>query len=78
MAGGMLKSTLQWQTPNVGGYFDYMAQQWYDQYRGGYFWSSEIISSGTSVGVSLLYRNGAVDMYEEFQPSALSVRCIKN
>jgi uncharacterized protein (TIGR02145 family) len=90
LAGGKLKSTLQWQRPNVGadngsgfsaypgGYFDFMAQQWHDQYREGYFWTSEIISKGTAVAVYLSYRTGTVDMYEEFQPSALSVRCIKN
>ncbi|MFZ4523381.1 MAG: FISUMP domain-containing protein [Bacteroidales bacterium] len=89
-AGGKLKSTLQWQTPNVGatnasgfsaypgGYFDSMPQQWHDQYRQSYFWTSEIISKGTAVAVNLTYRDSGVDTYEEFQPSALSVRCIKN
>jgi len=89
-AGGKLKSTLNWQNPNVGatnfsgfsafpgGYYDFMAKQWHDLYREGYYWSSEIISKGTAVAVYLEYRTSAVTMYEEYQPSALSVRCIKN
>jgi uncharacterized protein (TIGR02145 family) len=88
-AGGKLKSTLQWQMPNVGasnssgfsaypgGYFDFTAQNWHDLYRQGYYWTSEIISKETAVAVNLSYRTGTVDMYEENQPSALSVRCIK-
>ncbi|MCX6265837.1 MAG: hypothetical protein NTW16_00565 [Bacteroidetes bacterium] len=90
LAGGNLKSTLQWQNPNVGatnssgfsaypgGYFDSMAQHWIDLYRGGYYWTSEYISTGTAVAVYLTFRTGKVDTYEEYQPSALSVRCIKN
>ena len=90
LAGGKLKSTLQWQNPNVGatnssgfsaypgGYFDSMAQKWDDLYRGGYYWTSEIIDKGTAVAVFLTFRTGTVDTYQEFQPSALSVRCIKN
>jgi uncharacterized protein (TIGR02145 family) len=89
-AGGKLKSTLSWQNPNVGatnfsgfsalpgGYYDFMAKQWHDLYREGYYWSSEIITKGTAVGVYLEYRTSGVTMYEEYQPSALSVRCIKN
>jgi uncharacterized protein (TIGR02145 family) len=90
LAGGKLKSTLQWQTPNVGatnasgfsaypgGYFDSMAQQWHDLYREGYYWTSEIISKGTAVAAYFEFRTSGVQTYEEFQPSALSVRCIKN
>ena len=89
-AGGKLKSTLNWQMPNVGasnssgfsampgGYYDFMAKQWHDQYREGYYWTSEIISKGTAVAVYMEYRTSGVEMYEEYQPSALSVRCIKN
>jgi uncharacterized protein (TIGR02145 family) len=89
-AGGKLKSTLQWQTPNVGatnnsgfsaypgGYYDFMAKQWHDLYREGYYWSSEIITKGTAVAIYLEYRTSGIEMYEEYQPSALSVRCIKN
>jgi uncharacterized protein (TIGR02145 family) len=89
-AGGKLKSTLNWQNPNVGatnssgfsampgGYYDFMAKQWHDLYREGYYWSSEIITKGTAVAVYLEYRTSGIEMYEEYQPSALSVRCIKN
>jgi uncharacterized protein (TIGR02145 family) len=89
-AGGKLKSTLQWQRPNVGannssgfsaypaGAFDYLSNRWYDLYLQGYYWSSEMISETMAVGVNLTYRTGSVNMYEEFQTSALSVRCIKN
>ena len=90
LAGGKLKSTLQWQRPNVGatnssgfsaypgGCFDSMAQQWHDLYREGYYWTSEIISKGTAVAAYFEFRTSGVQTYEEFQPSALSVRCIKN
>jgi len=92
MAGGKMKFTGSngWQNPNVGatnssgftalpgGYFDFMAQQWHDQYRYGYFWSSQTITQGTSVAMSLSYRTSDIDLYEEYIPSALSVRCIKN
>ena len=89
-AGGKLKSTLNWQNPNVGatnstgfsampgGYYDFMAKQWHDLTREGYYWSSEIITKGTAVAVYLEYRTSGIEMYEEYQPSALSVRCIKN
>jgi uncharacterized protein (TIGR02145 family) len=89
-AGGKLKSTLSWQMPNVGasnasgfsalpgGYYDFMAKQWHDLYREGYYWTSEIISKGTAVAVYMEYRTSSVEMYEEYQPSALAVRCIKN
>jgi uncharacterized protein (TIGR02145 family) len=92
MAGGKMKFTGSngWQNPNVGatnssgftalpgGYFDFMAQQWHDQYRYGYFWSSQTITQGASVAMSLSYRTSDIDLYEEYIPSALSVRCIKN
>jgi uncharacterized protein (TIGR02145 family) len=89
-AGGKLKSTLQWRNPNVGatnssgfsaypaGYFDSMAQKWNDLYVAGYFWTSEIIDKGTAVAVDLTFRTNKADSYQEYQPSALSVRCIKN
>jgi len=91
-AGGKMKYTGSngWQTPNVGGtdisgftalpggYFDYMAQQWHDQNRDGYFWSSQTITKGTSVAMTLTYRDSDIDLYEEYTPSALSVRCIRN
>ena len=89
-AGGKLKSTLQWKRPNVGadnssgfsaypgGYYDNMAHRWNDLYLQGYYWTSESISTTTAVAVNLTFRTGSINMYEEFQPSALSVRCIKN
>jgi len=92
MAGGKMKYTGSngWQLPNVGatdlsgfaalpgGYFDFMAQQWHDQNRNGYFWSSETITKGTSVAMTLSYRTSDIDLYEEYNPSALSVRCVRN
>jgi uncharacterized protein (TIGR02145 family) len=89
-AGGRLKSTLQWKRPNVGadnasgfsaypsGYYDSMAHRWNDLYMQGYYWTSEMITTTTAVGVNLTFRTGGINMYEEFQPSALAVRCIKN
>lgn len=92
MAGGKMKYTGSngWQLPNVaatnisgftalpGGYFDTMARQWHDAGRNGYFWSSETISATTSVAMTLSFRKGDLDLYEEYNPSALSVRCIRN
>lgn len=92
LAGGALKfsGSAGWQIPNVGatgktgfaalpgGYFDTMAQQWHDAWRDGYFWSSETITKTTSVAVTLSYRKADIDLYEEFNSSALSVRCIKD
>ncbi len=92
MAGGKMKYTGSngWATPNVGatnssgfmalpgGYLDQMAQQWHDQNAGGYFWSSETISETTAVGVTLSYKTSHIDLYEEYMPSALSVRCIRD
>jgi len=91
-AGGTLKSsgTRDWQVPNVGatnasgftaypgGIFDYMSQQWQDQYVGGYYWSSEMITKETNVALFLTSRSGSVELDEEYRPSALSVRCIRN
>jgi len=91
-AGGKMKSTAgpNWQDPNVGatnssgftaypgGSFDYMSQQWHDQYAGGYYWSSEIITKGTSVALFLTSRASDVELDEDYRPSALSVRCIRN
>jgi uncharacterized protein (TIGR02145 family) len=89
-AGGKLKSTLQWNRPNVGatnssgfsaypgGAFDYFSNKWYDLNLQGYYWTSEMISETTTVGVNLTFRTGGINMYEEFQATALSVRCIKN
>jgi uncharacterized protein (TIGR02145 family) len=89
-AGGRLKSTLQWERPNVGadnssgfsaypgGSLDYLSNKWYDLYRQGYYWTSEMISTTTAVGVNLTFRTGGINMYEEFQANALSVRCVKN
>ncbi len=89
-AGGKLKSTLQWTTPNVGatnssgfsaypgGYYDTMTHRWIDLNRQGYYWTSEMISATQAVGVNLTFRTSIVEMYDEFQLSALSVRCIKN
>jgi uncharacterized protein (TIGR02145 family) len=92
VAGGPLKYTgsTGWQQPNVGangstgfaalpaGYYDTMAQLWHDAWRDAYFWSSETITKTTSVAVTLSYRKSAIDLYEEYNPSALSVRCIRN
>ncbi len=92
MAGGKLKTTgsRDWQIPNVGatnssgfsaypgGYLDYMAQKWYDQHRAGYYWTSERMSDGTAEAMTLSFRNTTVSRYEEYKPSALSVRCIRN
>lgn len=92
MAGGKMKSTgsRDWQIPNVGasnssgftafpgGYYDQMASRWYDQHRAGYFWTSEMMSSGTAEAMTMSFRNTVVSRYEEYKPSALSVRCIRN
>jgi len=92
LAGGKIKYTGSngWATPNVGadnssgftalpgGYFDYMAQRWHNQYSNGYFWSSETITKGTAVAMMVSSDRGNLDLYEEFMPSALSVRCIRN
>ena len=89
-AGGKLKSTLQWKRPNVGadnssgfsaypsGYYDTMTHRWIDLYMQGYFWTSEMISPTTAVAVNLTFRTGGINMYEEFQHSALAIRCVKN
>ncbi len=91
-AGGKMKFTGSngWQTPNVGatdasgftalpgGYFDFMAQQWHDQNRDGYFWTSDALEKGTAAGVTLTYRTSRIDIYEEYTPSALSVRCVRD
>jgi len=89
-AGGKMKSTLQWKVPNVGatnssgfsaipgGYFDGTVNKWHDLYVQGYYWSSEIVSETQAVGINLNFRSGEVNMYEEFQAAALSVRCVKN
>ncbi len=91
-AGGELKYTGSngWQVPNVGatgntgfaalpgGYFDTMARQWHDAGRDAYFWSSETISKTSSVAVTMSYRKADIDLYEEYNPSALSIRCIRN
>ena len=89
-AGGKLKSTLQWDRPNVGatnssgfsaypgGAYDYFASKWYDLNSQGYYWTSEMISETTAVGVNLTFRTGGINTYEEFQANALSVRCVKN
>ena len=89
-AGGKLKSTLQWQRPNVGatnssgfsaypsGYYDSMTHRWIDLYSEAYYWTSESISTTQAVGVNLTFRTQIAEMYEEFQISALAVRCIKN
>jgi uncharacterized protein (TIGR02145 family) len=90
LAGGKLKSTLQWQRPNVGadnssgfsaypsGYYDSMTHRWIDLYLQSYYWTSESISSTQAVGVNLTFRTGSIQMYEEFQYCAMAVRCIKN
>lgn len=92
LAGGKIKYTGSngWATPNVGadnssgftalpgGYFDYMAQRWHNQYSNGYFWSSETITKSTAVAMMVSSDRGDLDLYEEFMPSALSVRCIRN
>jgi len=92
LAGGKIKYTGSngWATPNVGadnssgftalpgGYFDYMAQRWHNQYSNGYFWSSETITKNTAVAMMVSSDRGDLDLYEEFMPSALSVRCIRN
>jgi uncharacterized protein (TIGR02145 family) len=91
-AGGKMKFTGSngWQTPNVaatdssgfkalpGGYYDTMTRRWRDVLTNAYFWSSETISETTSVAMSLSYRSGNVNLYEEYNPSALSVRCVKD
>lgn len=91
-AGGKMKFTGSsgWQQPNVaatdssgfkalpGGYYDTMTRRWRDVLVNAYFWSSETISETTSVALSLSYRSGNADLYEEYNPSALSVRCIKD
>jgi len=91
-AGGKMKSTgsIDWQIPNVGatnssgftaypgGSFDYMSQQWSEKYAEGNYWSSEIITKGTNVALFLTYRNSTAELDEEYRPSALSVRCIRN
>jgi len=92
LAGGKLKSTgnRDWWVPNVGasnssqftafpgGYFDYVTQIWVDVHNGGYFWSSETISNTTSVALQLIRKGGEAELYEENNPSALSVRCIRD
>jgi uncharacterized protein (TIGR02145 family) len=91
-AGGKLKSSgnRDWDVPNIGasnssqftaypgGYFDYMSQAWNDGREAAYFWSSETISSTTSVALTLIKRNSIAELYEEYIPSALSVRCIRD
>lgn len=91
-AGGKLKSTgnRDWAVPNVGatntsqfsafpgGYFDATTQQWVDVHNGGYFWSSETISNVTSVALQLIRKGTAAELYEEYNTSALSVRCIRD
>lgn len=92
VAGAAMKTTgsLNWEVPNLGatnssgfsalpgGYLDYMAQKWYDQYKAGYYWTSEKMSSGTAEAMYLNSRTTEVTRYEEYRPSALSVRCIRN
>jgi len=92
MAGGKLKSTgnRDWWVPNVGatnssqftafpgGYFDYVTQGWVDVHNGGYFWSSEPISNTTTVALQLIRKGGEAELYEEYNSSALSLRCIRN
>jgi len=92
LAGGNLKSTgnRDWWVPNVGasnssqfsafpgGYFDYITQTWVDVHNAGYFWSSETISNNTSVGLQLIRKGTEAELYEEYNSSALSVRCIRN
>jgi uncharacterized protein (TIGR02145 family) len=91
-AGGKLKSTgnRDWNVPNVGatnssrftaypgGYFDYMAQAWGDEHEAAYFWSSETITNTTSVALTLIKHNSIAELYEEYIPSALSVRCVRD
>jgi len=92
LAGGKMKSTgnRDWWVPNVGatntsqfsafpgGYFDETTQAWHDVHNGGYFWSSETISTTTSVALQLIRKGTEAELYEEYNPSALAVRCIKN
>lgn len=91
-AGGKLKSTgnRDWWVPNVGasntsqftafpgGYFDFTTQAWSDVHNAGYFWSSETISNTTSVALQLIRKGTAAELYEEYNPSALSLRCIRD
>ncbi|MCX6287357.1 MAG: hypothetical protein NTY96_09605 [Bacteroidetes bacterium] len=92
LAGGKMKSTgnRDWWVPNVGasnssqftaypgGYFDFTAQAWNDVHNAGYFWSSETISTITSVALQLIRRGTEAELYEEYNPSALSLRCIRD
>lgn len=92
LAGGKMKSTgnRDWWVPNVGatntsqfsafpgGYFDFTTQSWIDVHNGGYFWSSETISNTTSVALQLIRKGTEAELYEEYNPSALSLRCIKD
>jgi len=91
-AGGKMKSTgnRDWAVPNVGatnssqftaypgGYFDQTTQSWHDVHNAGYFWSSETISNTTSVALQLIRKGTEAELYEEFNTSALSVRCIRD
>jgi len=91
-AGGKMKSTgnAYWGVPNVGasnssqftalpgGYLDVTVQHFVDFHNGGYFWSSETISPTTSVALELIRKGTSAELYEENNPSALSVRCIQD
>ncbi|MEI6887811.1 MAG: FISUMP domain-containing protein [Bacteroidales bacterium] len=92
LAGGKMKSTgnRDWWVPNVGasnssqfcafpgGYFDFVTQTWNDVHNAAYFWSSESISTTTSVGLQLIRKGTEAELYEEYNPSALSLRCIRD
>jgi len=92
IAGAKMKSTgnRDWQVPNVGatdesgfraypgGYFDSMTQRWLGQYTIGHYWSSEIDEKGTAVALTLTNTDTNADLDEEYMPSGLSVRCLKD
>jgi uncharacterized protein (TIGR02145 family) len=92
LAGGKLKYTgaTSWHTPNVGatnssgftaqpgGYLDYMAQRWHDEYAAAYFWTSTPVNKGTAAAFYLTSRTSMTDIYEEYCPSGLSVRCVRD